>query len=763
MKKNYFSLLLVLIFGLMAPAVFAQAQSDYVSVANGTGPTVVIQDVLANDTYQGMQATLSNVHFTSVSTTSEYIELDQNTGSVIFSNGPAPTGSYQLQYSYNGIGLFNDLYTGLITVNIGCPEVNAPTVTVSNPSCGVTTLNISGLPPGGWWIYDNGVISATGTLPSTTLNVQAGHHSIQVANYQNCLSPPTEIDAGFLDAFIIGTYVDTNSDGIPSVGDKINYTATLTNLSSVCNLSNIISTGNVPMIGGPLANLPAGASNNSTFTYSHTLTQANINSGAVTNYFSFIATTGATTISVYKTVSNYLNIADGLKLVAFVDTNGNGIKDGAEQDFSQGSFNYVVNNDGINHQVTASPSQSVYLFETNPTTSYDINFSVYNEFTTWYNVVNASISDVTVPNGSGVVTYYFPITFIPYTDLGVEIFGYGAPPRPGFTYQNAIYYTNRGSVAIPSGTVTFTKAGAVTITGISVTGTVANPTGFTYGFTNLLPGQSRQIHVTFQVPTIPTIALGDVLTNTVAVSIPAGDVDASNNTAEASQVIVGSYDPNDKTENHGGKVLYSAFNANDYLTYKIQFENTGTFPAEFVRVVDVLDDKLDETSVRMVDASHSYTLTRVGKELTWMFDDIQLPPSVENTNIGHGYLVFKVKPKAGFALGDVIPNIASIYFDFNPPIVTEPCVTEFVNTLATRDFALDNFRFSPNPVKNNLKVSNDSLIDTITVTSVLGQVVFEKSVNALDAVIDLSGLSNGVYLIKATSLSATKTLKIVKE
>jgi uncharacterized repeat protein (TIGR01451 family) len=259
------------------------------------------------------------------------------------------------------------------------------------------------------------------------------------------------------------------------------------------------------------------------------------------------------------------------------------------------------------------------------------------------------------------------------------------------------------------------------------------------------------------------VALGDVLTATAAVTIPAGDVDASNNTDEINQTIVGSYDPNDKTENHGGKVLYSAFTANDYLTYKIQFENTGTFPAEFVRVVDVLDDKLDETTVRMVDASHSYTLTRVGKELTWMFDDIQLPPSVANTNIGHGYLVFKVKPKTGFALGDVIPNIASIYFDFNPPIVTEPCVTEFVNTLATRDFALDNFRYSPNPVKNNLKVSNDNVIDTITVTSVLGQVVFEKSVNALDAVIDLSGLSHGVYLIKASSLSATKTLKIVKE
>jgi hypothetical protein len=511
-----------------------------------------------------------------------------------------------------------------------------------------------------------------------------------------------------------------------------------------------------------LATLAAGASNNSTFTYSHAITQSNVNAGSVTNYFGFTASTGSTTTTTFKIVSNYLNIADGIKLVAFVDTNGSGIKDGTEQDFAQGSFSYVVNDGGTNYQVSASPLHSVYIYETNPINSYDITFNVYSEFASWYSVANPTINNITVPNGSGVVAYYFPMTFIPYTDLAVDIYNISASAtRVYLPEYNQVHQPRKPRHCKWNGY--FTKPAAVSISSISVTGTTANANGFTYDFTNLLPGHSRYINITLQVPTIPTVALGDVLTATAAVTIPAGDVDASNNTDEINQTIVGSYDPNDKTENHGGKVLYSAFTANDYLTYKIQFENTGTFPAEFVRVVDVLDDKLDETTVRMVDASHSYTLTRVGKELTWMFDDIQLPPSVANTNIGHGYLVFKVKPKTGFALGDVIPNIASIYFDFNPPIVTEPCVTEFVNTLATRDFALDNFRYSPNPVKNNLKVSNDNVIDTITVTSVLGQVVFEKSVNALDAVIDLSGLSHGVYLIKASSLSATKTLKIVKE
>jgi uncharacterized repeat protein (TIGR01451 family) len=763
MKKNYLPLLLALVFGSLAQGLFAQAQHDYVSITNGTGPTVVIQDVLANDLFQGMQATLANVHFTGVSSTSGYLDLDQDTGSVIFSNGPAPTGSYQLQYAYDGIGLFGDTYNGLVTVNVGCPEVNAPTVTVSNPNCGQIRLNISGLPPGGWWIYDNGLVLTTGTLPSTTLNVNPGHHSIQVANFQNCLSPPTDVDTGFLAASLTGIYVDTDANGIVNVGDHINYTATMTNISATCNLTNVTATGNNPMTGGPIASLPVGASDSTTFTQSYAITQANLNSGVVNRSFTFSAQTGTITTSINKTVANYLNIDNAIKLVAFVDTNGNGIKDGSEAEFGYGSFIYEVNNDGIIHQANASPNHSVYIYETNPLNSYDVDFAVFSDYAAFYTVGIASIDNITVPDGSGIVSYYFPLTFIPFNDLAVDIYSVSAPPRPGFTYKNVIKYTNYGSLPIIAGTVTFTHDAAVTITETSVLGTTPTANGFTYSFTNLQPLQSRYISVTMQVPTIPTVALGNILVNSASITTPSGDVNIANNNDAISQVIVGSYDPNDKTETHGGKIVHADFTADDFLTYKIQFENTGTFPAEFVRVVDVLDDKLDETTVRMVDASHNYTLTRVGKELTWMFADIQLPPSVANTNIGHGYLVFKVKPKTGYALGDVIPNIANIYFDFNPPIVTDPCVTEFVNALAVKDFALDNFRYSPNPVKGNLTVSNDRKIDRISVSSLLGQVVLEKTVNDLDAVIDLSGLSSGIYLIKATSLSTSKTFKVIKE
>ncbi len=155
---------------------------------------------------------------------------------------------------------------------------------------------------------------------------------------------------------------------------------------------------------------------------------------------------------------------------------------------------------------------------------------------------------------SGVIVFNFPVTILPYADVAVTVFPYGAPPRPGFSYSNMIVYRNNGNLPIASGTITFTKDNAVTITNVSQSGTTNTATGFTYDFTNLLPGESRSITVTLLVPTIPTVNLGGTLTNTATVTNVAGDVNANNNQHSLTQVIVGSYDPNDKTESHGDKL-----------------------------------------------------------------------------------------------------------------------------------------------------------------------------------------------------------------
>jgi len=71
--------------------------------------------------------------------------------------------------------------------------------------------------------------------------------------------------------------------------------------------------------------------------------------------------------------------------------------------------------------------------------------------------------------------------------------------------------------------------------------------------------------------------------------------------------------------------------------------------------------------------------------------------------------------------------------------------------------------YFPNPVKNSLTISNEKLIDSIKITSILGQKMLSQKVNSLQTEIDLSELSIGIYFVKVTSEEKEKTIKIVKE
>jgi Secretion system C-terminal sorting domain/Calx-beta domain len=561
------------------------------------------------------------------------------------------------------------------------------------------------------------------------------------------------------------SYSDYNADGYVSAGDLINYQFTIGNLGNapISNINVNNSFGNLSILGGPITSLPAGQSDTTTFSAIHILTQDDINYGYYSgnNQELFFAGTyyGYNVSSWAQSLNNFtLNFSDGLKVKAFVDANANGTQETSELNFPLGNFNYEINNNGILHNLYASPH---YLYESNPTTNYKLTYTVDSQYAA-YNTCTANYPNVTVPNGSGITTYNFPITVTPYQDLSVNIHSYNPPPRPGFYYYAYVVFKNNSYQTVPSGTVTFTKDGALSISNTSVSITLTT-TGFTHNFVNLLPYETRYIWVQMQVPTIPTVLLGQLVTNSVSITMLSGDILLLNNTSSLTQTIVGSYDPNDKTESHGGKILHTSFTANDYLTYTIQFENTGTANAINIKVKDVLDVKLEPSSIRMIDASAPYSLERIGTNLEWKFNGINLPPSVANTTTGKGYITFQVKPKVGYAVGDIIPNIANIFFDFNPAIVTAPCTTQFVSTLAINDFDANELSVYPNPVQNNLTITNTRTIDSVTVFSVLGQEVIYQKVNALQAEINTSSLTNGVYFVKVTSEGKEKTVKIVKE
>jgi len=453
--------------------------------------------------------------------------------------------------------------------------------------------------------------------------------------------------------------------------------------------------------------------------------------------------------------------ADKVLLVAFVDANNDGIKDANESLFSNGNFIYQQNNDGIDVS-GYSPAGRYALYDANPSNSYDFSYLIQPEFATYFNAGTTTYNDISIALGSGTQILYFPITStVDCSDVTVSIAPITAP-RPTLNYINQIVYKNQGLTAT-NGTLTFVKPSPVTIATVSQTGITNNATGFSYNFTNLLPNEARVIYVTMTVPAIPAVNLNDLLTDSVTVSGVNGDVNASNNTATNSQIVVNSYDPNDKMESHGSRLPFNQFSQNDYFHYTIRFQNNGTASAIDIRIEDLLDAKIDEESVLMESASHSYVMNRVGNHLTWTFKNIYLPSSTVDATSSIGYVEFKVKLKPGFQTGDIIPNNASIYFDSNDAIVTNTFNVKFTQPLGTINFNEASLVMYPNPASMMVQlevVNSMERISKVTLYDVLGKAV--KVINTpstTSATIDVATLAKGVYLMEITADSNAKITK----
>ena len=457
-------------------------------------------------------------------------------------------------YNFQVLDANNDIFYGSFTINPLPQLVCSSTVTGNT----VTMTATGGSPP---YQY------ALDGLPFQNSNIlsglQPGTYVFTIIDSNSCSCNQVFTILNNLNVTATSTYVDFNNDGFTNVGDVINYTFTVNNSYPNNSIDNInITSSSCTISGATIPTLAANATNDFNFTGTNTITQSEINSGLVVMNATATGTVGGPLGSgqITSTVSKdtVLPIADGIRLVVFIDANTNNIQDAGEPIYSQGNFNYQLNG-GAPINTWGNTSNGYVIYENNAANVFNLNF--VNNNTLAFNLVTASYTNVSVAAGSGITTYYFPLTANVFTDASVSLYNYSFPPRPGFTYLNRVYFQNSGSQNIPAGTVTFTKDSNLTILS-TYPPTTATATGFTYDFTNLSAGTDGFIDVTMQVPTIPTISLGTNVLNTASIAV-ASDALAANNNASLTQTVVGSYDPNDKTESHGEKILFSSFNANE--------------------------------------------------------------------------------------------------------------------------------------------------------------------------------------------------------
>jgi hypothetical protein len=174
------------------------------------------------------------------------------------------------------------------------------------------------------------------------------------------------------------------------------------------------------------------------------------------------------------------------------------------------------------------------------------------------------------------------------------------------------------------------------------------------------------------------------------------------------------------------------------LEYLIRFQNTGTDTAFNVVIADTLDGNLDPESIEMGLSSHFYRwqmkTTDEGKTaLVWSFPGISLPDSGVNEARSHGFIQFRISPKTGLAQGTTVQNQASIYFDFNQPIVTPPVISTLKDQFFTGVITAEDGLVYPDQEKNRQYIGVRLYPNPVTRKTVHFESLFSTDLSVFDA------------------------------
>jgi len=337
--------------------------------------------------------------------------------------------------------------------------------------------------------------------------------------------------------------------------------------------------------------------------------------------------------------------------------------------------------------------------------------------------------------------------------------------RPGFDASYRIVYKNIGNT-VQSGLVRLIfDDNVLDVITVLPTETSQTTDNLYWDFSDLQPFESRTLDLVFNInsPTeTPPVSGGHLLQFSAIIETPATETTLYDNIFNFDQVVVNSFDPNDKICIEGTKITPEM--AGKYVHYKIRFENTGTANAQNIVVKDMIDlSKFDVNSLAPMDGSHPF-VTKIlnGNRVEFIFENINLPFADANND---GYVVFKIKTKPNLVVGNSFSNSASIYFDYNFPIVTNTATT-VISALAVSDFQFsDYFTLYPNPAGNVLymKSKKDANISSISVYNVLGQLVLVNTNFEQSESIDVSTLKPGNYFIKIHSDKGTSNAQFAKK
>ncbi len=315
---------------------------------------------------------------------------------------------------------------------------------------------------------------------------------------------------------------------------------------------------------------------------------------------------------------------------------------------------------------------------------------------------------------------------------------------PGYPAWYQIQVCNVGT-NVTSGTVNLFYDPTLRFNYGSPVPSTQNSTTFTasWDLTNLNPGSCQYYYVSLTTDSTDVagqfiFTLANVTTNGCS------DINLANNVDTLHQNVTASWDPNNKQVSPEGNI-----SDNQWLTYTINFQNTGTAPAINIVIEDTLSANLDVSTFKMLGASLPYTLQFAGNVAIWKFNSVSLPDSSTDQQGSHGFVSFMILPVQGLPGKSHITNQADIYFDFNAGVSTNQTLNTIDYPLSVAQIAADNVTITlqPNPFSQytTIKIDGAEGPYDLNVYDMLGRLVKAQPASGNIFNVERGSLASGMY------------------
>ena len=287
---------------------------------------------------------------------------------------------------------------------------------------------------------------------------------------------------------------------------------------------------------------------------------------------------------------------------------------------------------------------------------------------------------------------------------------------------------------------------------IDIPDTIVDPHRYGWFFTDLFPSESITREIRLKIPGPPGFPVGTQLYYSTAIDFVDQPWVQTASAFRYQPEMRCSYDPNDKLVAPNREGQYTLFE--EYLIYTIRFQNTGNDVAYDVLILDTLDANLDASTFQLLGTSHEEQLItnlKDGQFLSFEFENIFLPDSTSDLEGSQGYVSYLIRGKNGLAENTAITNTASIYFDANPPVVTNTTQNIMVSelpTTSTKQLSNLAFTITPNPAFDQIQLTYPFTEEaTIILWNQLGRVIDQRIIRSNDS-IDLSRFKSGIYWLE---------------